>query len=69
MDIKKLFDDFKTYVDAMDEQAVKENIENAVKHTQNSYVLNEQINNSNDTKTICFHTVKAPNLYGKGLLL
>ena len=49
MDIKKLFDDFKTYVDAMDEQAVKENIENAVKHTQNSYVLNEQINNSNDT--------------------
>ena len=49
MDIKKLFDDFKIYVDTMDEQDIKEHIENAVKHTQNSYVFNEQIDTSNNT--------------------
>ena len=42
MKMKSLLDDFKKYVDAMDEQEIKENIANAIEHTSNSYILDGQ---------------------------
>lgn len=46
MKMKSLLDDFKKYVDAMDEQDIKENIINAIEHTSNSYILDGQIGDS-----------------------
>lgn len=46
MKMESLFDDFKRYVDAMDVQAIKENIANAIEHTSNSYILDGQIDDS-----------------------
>lgn len=42
MNTKTLFNDFKMYVDAMNAQDIKDNIVNAIEHTLNSYILNEQ---------------------------
>ena len=43
MDMKSLFNDFKNYVDAMDIQAVKKNIQEAVEHSADSHILDGQI--------------------------
>lgn len=39
MDMKTLFEDFKMYVDSMDESAIKRSIAQAMEHTSNSYLL------------------------------
>ena len=43
MDMKSLFNDFKNYVDAMDIQAVKKNIQEAVEHSADSHILDGQM--------------------------
>ena len=39
MNMTALFDDFMRYVDAMDDEAVKRSIADAVAHTSDSYIL------------------------------
>lgn len=39
MDMKLLFDDFKKYVDSMDDYDIKRSIADAIEHTSNSYIL------------------------------
>ena len=52
MDMKSLFNDFKNYVDAMDIQAVKKNIQEAVEHSADSHILDGQIDeNKNNSKS------------------
>ena len=53
MDMKSLFNDFKNYVDAMDIQAVKKNIQEAVEHSADSHILDGQIDeNKNSSKNV-----------------
>lgn len=39
MNLNELFDDFKKYVDAMDDNAIIESIQSAIEHTANSAIL------------------------------
>lgn len=45
MDMKSLFNDFKMYVDDMDNQVIIESITNAIEHTSNSYILESCLSN------------------------
>ena len=73
--MKSLFNDFKNYVDAMDIQAVKKNIQEAVEHSADSHILDGQIDeNKNSSKNVstqqmsiihCYHIYRHlyPNNY------
>ena len=50
--MKSLFNDFKNYVDAMDFQAVKKNIQEAVEHSADSHILDGQIDENKNSKLI-----------------
>ena len=51
MDMKALFDDFKTHVDSMDDYTVGRSIADAIEHSSNSYLLDDILENGQNARS------------------